>query len=123
MRMLGLNVTRKILVTDKVIEHARNIKTGGSELFVKLMEVFNHNQREYFGLKAGPLHDPATIISLINDKAFIFEDMNVQIDTSNTVSAGKTICKNIKPYNAKVAVDVNIDEYWREIYKHLELCK
>ena len=123
LRMLGLNVTRQILVKDEIVEEASKINTRGSDLFVKLMNVFNHNQREFFGLEAGPLHDPATIVSLINDKAFRFEKMNVTIDISNTDQAGKTICVSKEPYNCLVATSVNVEEYWKEIYKHLEMCK
>ena len=122
LRMLGLNVTRQILVTEEVIDEASKIKTQGGDLFVKLMKVFNENQRNFFGLSAGPLHDPATIISLINEKAFVFEDMNVSIDTSDTEEAGRTICTKQKPFNCKVAVKVNLDEYWKEIYEHLRRC-
>ena len=86
------------------------------------MKVFNYNQRTFFGLEAGPLHDPATIISLINDKAFRFEKMNVKIDTNFTDQAGKTICSNKEPYNTLVAVDVNLEEYWKEVFNHLKLC-
>ena len=123
LRMLGLNVTRKILVTDKVIEEASKIKSRGSDLFVKLMKVFNENQRTFFGLEYGPLHDPATIVSMINSKAFKFEPMHVEIDTSDTEYLGKTRCSKDKPYNCMVAVEVNLDEYWTEIYKHLKRCK
>lgn len=123
LRMLGLNVTRQILVRDEIVEEASKINTRGSDLFVKLMKVFNHNQREFFGLEAGPLHDPATIVSLLNDKAFKFEKMNVTIDVSNTDLAGKTICSKKSPYNCLVATSVNLEEYWKEIYKHLEMCK
>ena len=123
LRMLGLNVTRKILVTDKVLEEASKINTKGSDLFIKLMKVFNENQRTFFGLESGPLHDPATIISLINPKAFIFEKMNVSIDTSNTELAGKTYCSKVEPYNAEVAVKVNLNEYWKVVYEHLRRCK
>lgn len=123
LRMLCLNVTRQILVRDEIVEEASKINTRGSDLFVKLMNVFNHNQREFFGLEAGPLHDPATIVSLVNDKAFRFEKMNVTIDISNTDQAGKTICVSKAPYNCLVATSVNLEEYWKEIYKHLEMCK
>ena len=122
LRMLGLNVTREILVKDKYVKEAEKIRTRGSDLFVKLMKVFNENQRNFFGIEAGPLHDPATIVSLLNDKAFVFEDMNVTIDTSYSELAGKTICTKKKPYNCKVATKVNLDEYWKEIYEHLRKC-
>ena len=122
MRMLGLNVTRKILVTDEVIKEAEKINTRGCDLFVKLMKVFNENQRKFFGLKYGPLHDPATIISLINEKAFVFEPMHVEIDTSDTEYLGKTRCNKAKPFNCNVATSVNLEEYWSEVYKHLRRC-
>ena len=122
LRMIGLNVTRQILVTKEVVEGADIIKTRGSDLFVKLMKVFNENQRNFFGLEAAPLHDPATIISLINQNALIFEEMHVEIDTSDTEFVGKTICSKEGFKNAKVAVGVNLEEYWNEIYKHLRKC-
>ena len=123
LRMLGLNVTRKILVTDSVLDEARKIETRGSDLFIKLMNVFNTNQRLFFGLEYGPLHDPATIISLINDKAFAFKRMQVDIDTSDTYKLGKTYCKEDSNGNCLVATSVNLDEYWSEIYKHLRRCE
>ena len=102
------------------MSEARKIKTRGGDLFVKLMEVFNKNQREFFALEAGPLHDPATIVSLINAKAFKFEKMDVEIDTSNTDLAGKTTCIPNQNGNVEVATEVNLKEYWKEIYKALE---
>ncbi len=122
LRMLGLNVTRQILVTNKVIEEAAKLNTRGSDLFVKLMKVFNENQHTFFGLEYGPLHDPATVISLLNEKAFKFESMNVEIDTSETECLGKTRCSKNKPFNCEVAVEVNLEEYWSEVYKHLKRC-
>lgn len=123
LRMLGLNVTRKILVDDKVMLEASKIKTRGGDLFVKLMKVFNENQRKFFGLTAGPLHDPATVISLIDDDVFTFKDMQVKIDISNTDLVGKTYCLLDKPHNTKVAVEVNLDKYWENIYSALRRCK
>ena len=124
LRMLGLNVTRQILVTDEVVKEASKIPTRGADLFVKLMKVFNENQRSFFGLEAGPLHDPATIVFLINEDVFEFEDMNVEIDVSQSELAGKTVCSKDKlPHNVKVATTVNVDLYWKEIFKHLRRCK
>ena len=121
-RMLGLNVTRQILVTPDVVKNAGKINTRGSELFVKLMEVFNRNQKEFFGLDSAPLHDPATLVALINKDAFVFEDMNVTIDTSFTELAGKTICSKSRPYNAKVATKVDVNKYWEVLFENLRRC-
>ena len=123
LRMLGLNVTRKILVREKIIEEASKINTKGSDLFVKLMKVFNENQRSFFSLEAGPLHDPATIISLIDPTVFTFEDMLVEIDTSESEKAGQTRCKKSNTPNCKVATSVDINKYWEIIFDHLRRCK
>jgi len=122
-RMLGLNVTRQVLVTDEVLEDAAKINTKGSDLFVQLMEVFNRNQREFFNLPAGPLHDPATVVSLLKRNVFKFTNMNVQIDASNGETKGKTLCVKAKPYNCKVATSINIKRYWDVIYKYLSKVK
>lgn len=122
-RMIGLNVTRQLLVYDSVVEEAKKINTKGSELFVKLMEVFNANQRKYFKIQAAPLHDPATIISLINKNVFKFKLMSVKIDTSKTEKAGKTTCVPSAYGNALVAVSANQKAFFKVIFKYLKKCK
>lgn len=123
LRMLGLNVTRKILVNNDVIAEASKINTRGSDLFVKLMKVFNKNQRTFFGLEFGPLHDPATVVSLINPRAFEFTPMHVEIDTTETKYLGKTRCSKSEPFNCLVATKVNLEEYWSTIFESLRRCK
>ena len=107
-----------------VLERARKLNTRGSNLFYKLMLFFNKTQKEVFGLEGGPLHDPATIVSLIDKDVFKFENMNVKIDVSNTDHYGQTMCSiNQEPKNVEVAVDVNVDKYWdiiMEVLKHYE---
>lgn len=123
LRMLGLNVTRKILVNNEVLAKASRINTKGSDLFVKLMKVFNENQRTFFGLDFGPLHDPATVVSLINPKAFEFTPMHVEIDVTETKYLGKTRCSKSTPFNCMVATKVNLEEYWSTIFESLRRCK
>ena len=123
LRMLGLNVTRRILVNNDVIKEASKINTKGSDLFIKLMKVFNENQRTFFGLEFGPLHDPATVVSMINPKAFEFTPMHVEIDTSDTIYLGKTRCSKDGPINCMVATKVNLEEYWSTIFESLRRCK
>lgn len=115
-KMIGLNVTRKVLVTDKVVERMAKINNSASDMFVKLMKVFNENQRKTFGVKAGPLHDPATIACLIDESLIKFEKMNVVIDISHGPSYGRTNC-DVFDYlhaekNAYVAMDIDVDKYW-----------
>ena len=115
-KMVGLNVTRKVLVTNEVISRMEKINNSASDMFVKLMRVFNENQRKTFGVKAGPLHDPATIASLIDDSLIKFQPMNVVIDISHGPSYGRTNCDVFDylhaPHNAYVAMDIDVKKYW-----------
>ena len=123
LRMLGLNVTRQLLVYDEIVEAAKKIKTKGADLFAKLMEVFNKNQRDFFNIVAAPLHDPATIVALNNKRVFKFEKMKVTIDTSKTDEAGRTTCTPSSEWNTEVAVDCNPKLFFKEIFKYLKKCK
>ena len=112
-KMVGLNITRRVLVTKSVVERMSKINNQASKLFVDLMNVFNANQAIFFGLTEGaPLHDPVTIASMIDDKLITWKDMNVKIDTSHSPLEGKTYCENKKPLNCKVAIDIDIPRFW-----------
>ena len=115
-KMVGLNVTRKVLVTDEVITRMEKIDNKAGLLFTKLMKVFNENQRKTFGIQYGPLHDPSTIASLIDDKLIKYQKMNVVIDISHGPSYGRTNCDVFNylhaPHNAYVAMDIDVKRYW-----------
>jgi len=115
-KMLGLNVTRKVLVTNKIIDRMSKINNKGSDLFCKLMRVFIDNQKKVFGYEGAPLHDPITLVSIIDESAVTFKEMNVGIDVSHGPSYGRTNC-DILDYlkakkNAFVAFDVDVNKYW-----------
>ena len=122
--MLGLDVTRQALVTKKVMRKMGTVHNKAGELFIALMKVFNENQKKIFGFSGAPLHDPATIISLINPDVFVFQPMNVTIDVTGGPSYGRTNCDRFdylhQPHNAFVATQINVKQYWKEVYKGLK---
>ena len=114
--MIGLDVTRKVLVLKDIIERIKKINNIASVLFVDLMEAFNKTQKIVFGLDGGPLHDPVTIASLIDDKLVTYKYVNVEIDTKSKQSYGRTNC-DIPDYlhkkkNAYVATDIDVNRFW-----------
>ena len=119
--MCGLNITRKVLVFDDIVNRMEKINNFASDLFVKLMKVFNINQRKTFGIEAAPLHDPVTIVSLLDQSVIKFQKMNVEIDINHGSSYGRTNCDIFdylhKEKNAYVAIDIDIDKYWDIIEK------
>lgn len=114
--MVGLDVTRKVMVLPHVIERIGAIDNKVSELFVKLMNVFNQNQQDVFGIPAGPLHDPVTIAYLIDPTILKTKRVSCEIDLSHGSSYGRT---NIDlfdylhlPKNIEVAIDIDVEKFW-----------
>ena len=125
-RMVGLNVTRKVIVTPEVVDRMEKINNKASDMFVKLMRVFNENQRKTFRVAAGPLHDPATIASIIDKDLIKWQKMNVVIDISHGPSYGRTNCDIFDylhaPHNAYVAMDIDVNKYWDIIEESIRAC-
>lgn len=124
-KMIGLDVTRKVIVLPLIMERMEKINNRNSQLFYSLMKVFNENQRKVFGLEGGPLHDPATIVSLIDDSVIKFKKVNVEVDLSHGISYGRTNCDVFdylkKNKNAYVATDIDVNQYWDIIEETLKV--
>ena len=122
-KMVGLNVTRQVVVDDAVIERMSKVNNSASDMFCKLMRVFLDNQRKTFGIKAAPLHDPVTIASILDDKCVEFKPMNLQIDISHGDSYGRTNCDVFdflhKEHNCEVAMGIDQDRFWNVIEEGL----
>jgi len=117
--MIGLDVTRQVMVLPPVIHRIKKINNPVADLFVKLMNAFNQNQRNVFGIPAGPLHDPVTIAYLIDPTLVTLKRVSCHIDLSHGVSYGRT---NIDQYNylklpqtIEVAVAIDVDRFWNLI--------
>lgn len=124
--MNGLDVTRQVLVTKDVVERMGKIGNFASDLFVALMKQYNINQKKIFRWsQGGPLHDPVTIVSLLDPSVVTYEYMNVDIDLSKGPSYGRTNCDRYNylhsKSNAYVAVGINVDKYWDTIESVLRL--
>ncbi|MCR5741974.1 MAG: nucleoside hydrolase [Gammaproteobacteria bacterium] len=119
---LGLDVTRKVLVEEKIIEKMAKLNTRGSDLFVKLMKFFNKSQKKVFNIDAGPLHDPVTLVSLLSGDVVKFNDELIDVVLNEGDTYGKTIVSGGK-YKAKVAKSINVSKYWDVIEEVLNYYK
>ena len=121
--MMGLDITRKVLCTPDVVERMRKISNRASDLFVDLMAHFCRTQKEIFGFPGGPLHDPCTMVWLLDPSIITLKPMHATIDISHGESYGRTNCDFFnyqkKPLNAHVAVAVDVDRYWDLIEEEL----
>ncbi len=114
--MVGLDVTRKVLVLPEIIERMEKIGNNAAKLFAKLMKVYNANQKHVFGLNGGPLHDPVTIAYLIDQSLLEIKHVHCDIDISHGSSYGRTNC-DMPDYqhqekNTFVATDIDVKRFW-----------
>lgn len=119
MKMVGLNVTRKALVLPSVMEQMSKVDTSAAQLFIALMKFFNKTQNEVFGLPAGPLHDPLTIASMMDESIVTFKPMDARIALEEGEHYGETVCTPSPDSKIQVAVDVDLKAYWSLIEKAL----
>lgn len=125
--MVGLDVTRKVLCYPEIIERMEKIGGKASKLFVELMTFFNKSQKEVFGWEGGPLHDPVTVASLLDETLLVTKDMYTEIDIRGIQSYGRTNCDFFgntgKTPNSKVAIDINVEKFWDIIEKVIKQYK
>lgn len=109
--MIGLDVTRRVLVLPEIVERMEKIGGKAAVMFAALMRTFNENQKKVFGLDGGPLHDPVTVAYLLDERLLRFEHVHTEIDIQGGISYGRTNCDLPgylkKEKNSFVATDIN----------------
>ncbi len=114
--MVGLDVTRQVKVYPTVVDRMEKINNHVSDMFVKLMRVFNENQKKVFGFAGAPLHDPLTLAYLIDPTVLTVEHVHCEIDITGGTSYGRTNCDMFHylqlPKNTYVATEVDVDKFW-----------
>ena len=128
--MIGLDVTRRVLVTPEIVDRMAGIGNRASEMFAALMRAYNANQKKVFGLDGGPLHDPVTVACLMDENLVHFEHVNTEIDVSGGCSWGRTNCDIPgflgKEKNSFVATDIDEKRFWEIVetaIRHYDRCK
>jgi ribosylpyrimidine nucleosidase len=124
--MNGLDVTRQVLVLPEVVERMEKLHNKASDLFAALMKTYNANQKKVFHWsKGGPLHDPVTVVSLLDPSVVTYQEMAVSIDLSKGPSYGRSNCDQYDylklKKNAFVALSIDPDRYWDAIEDVLAL--
>ena len=92
--MLGLDVTRKVAVDVARIDRyeKKYPDNVAAKLFCDMMRFFCSTQKAFFGLDAGPLHDPCTVAYLIDPSLYRVEAMHVDVELRSDASYGRTNC-------------------------------
>jgi inosine-uridine nucleoside N-ribohydrolase len=90
-RMVGLDVTRKVEFTDQHIEKLRSASGAVSQAAASIADSAMKMYRGRGSIAHMHLHDPLALSCLINPDILTFEDYHVAIETSGTITAGESV--------------------------------
>jgi len=89
--VLPLDVTHKALTSEKRVEAFKNINSPVGNAVAKWTNFFERFDKEKYGSKGAPLHDPCVIAYLIEPNIFYGRYVNVEIETSSELTRGMTV--------------------------------
>ena len=89
--MMGLDVTHKVNVNDKIIETIKANNNKSSNFFADLMRFYSKFHRKLYQVDETPLHDPCVIAYLIDPSIFHGKLVNVQVEEESSLTRGKTV--------------------------------
>lgn len=115
--MMPLELTHQALMTTADRQAIREIGTRLATIVADLLGFFSSTYHQIFGMNGCPLHDPCTIAMLIDPKLVEVQPMFVSVETSGTLTAGRTVCDvhgvtGHEP-NAKVGMKLDKDGFLR----------
>ena len=114
--MAPLNVTHRAQILKPEIEVIGQIDNPVAHAFAGLLNFFElYHENPKWGFKGAPLHDPCTIAWLLHPEWFQTEKMNVDVETTGTLTRGETVCDAYqltgKPQNTEVLLNLNREAF------------
>ncbi|HXP41232.1 MAG TPA: nucleoside hydrolase [Candidatus Acidoferrales bacterium] len=109
-QMVGLDVTRKVQLTEQHVNALRAGKGKVSEAAARIAEAvmkMAHGEK----WQGGPhLHDPLAVSSMIDREILTFEDYHVEIETSGAITAGESVGWKHAPLRGSAPLQTGISE-------------
>ena len=139
--MVGLDVTRQVLLTDDHINALAAAKNPSSQAAARIMRATMERMRKGKDVTVVAMHDPLTVANMIDPQILTLRDYYVEVETSGELSAGQTVGYSYGPArksaplataeaappaseqpfrpNAKVAIAVDPDRFFRLLLNRL----
>ena len=109
-RMVGLDVTRKVTLTEQHVDALRAGKGKVSEAAARIAEAvmkMAHDEKWHGGPN---LHDPLAVSSMIDRDILTFEDYHVEIETSGRITAGESVGWKHAPLRGSAPLETGMIE-------------
>lgn len=121
--VMPLDVTHKALTTPDHIAGFRNMGTHIGEMVAAWTDFFERFDKEKYGSKGAPLHDPTVIAYLIAPDLFSGRHINVEIETESPLTLGMTVADwwrvTDRAPNCMFMKDVDADSFFTLLTERL----
>ena len=122
--LVPLEVTHRALATEAVVARIESLGTPIAGVAAALMRYFADTYRRVFGFDAPAVHDPCAVAAVIYPSAVTTRRVNVEIDTTSGLSAGRTVCDVYgvtgRAPNVDLATDLDVDGFWDLVVDAIE---
>ncbi len=89
--MMPLDVTHQALTSADRIQRFADLGPPAGTAVAGMLDFFDRYDMEKYGTEGAPLHDPTVIAYLLKPEIFEGRRVNVQIETSSTITRGMTV--------------------------------
>ena len=121
--VMPLDVTHKALVTKPRNDAFRAIGTPVGIAVAQMTDFFERFDKEKYGSKGAPLHDPCVTAYLIQPDLFTGRHINVEIETQSELTMGMTVADwwrvTGRAPNATFMGDINADGFFALLTERL----
>ena len=121
--MMPLDVTHRVLTTPEFLQRLRSLDTPVGDAAAGMLEVYERYDRQRYGTRGAPLHDPCVIAYLLSPELFRGRSCNVEVETLSSLTLGMTVVdwwgQTDRPRNAMVMRDVDAEGYFDLIVDRL----
>ena len=124
-RMVGLNLTHQALATPEVVERMQALQHRVGRVCAEWMGFFGDSYHRVWEFDAPPVHDPCTIVPLIDPTVIDWREAFVAVELDGTWTRGTTVVDLYRRYpdrepNAQVAMRLDADRYWQLVLDALD---
>ncbi|WP_298261065.1 nucleoside hydrolase [uncultured Litoreibacter sp.] len=114
--VMPLDVTHKALTTRPRVEAFRALGNEAGRMVAEWTDFFERFDKDKYGSKGAPLHDPCVIAYLLKPELFSGRHVNVEIEVTSDLTLGMTVADwwgvTHRPANALFMGDLNAEGFF-----------
>jgi purine nucleosidase len=118
-----LDVSHQVLVTPHWLQQIRTLDSRVGRATVGMLEFFNRFDSHKYGTEGAPLHDPCTIMWLLDSGLFEGKLCNVEIEKESELTMGHTAVDfwgvSGRPRNVNWLHGIDADRFFELLIKRL----